>query len=80
MKAKRKVLNISIEYDDRKQVIEAVRKVMNSFKLSTTNFSRETKNGCVTQWSISSDETVDYRVETINGVQCIVIPSKMNEL
>ena len=78
MKTRTKTLTLSIEFDDKQEAIRCIEKIVKHIQLSRTNYGRELFNGCLYQWGISHNELEKYRVELIDGKECIVIPSKMN--
>ena len=79
MKTRRKTLELSIEYDDKNEAIKCIQRVIKDLRLSQTNYGRQLLNGCFINWGVTLNELPSYRVEMINGKQCIVVPSKMNE-
>ena len=79
MKTQRKMLQISLEYEDPREAVKQLEKVINNLKKPRINYGRESEGKCVLQWEISHVDFVEHRIELIDGRQCIVIPSKMNE-
>ena len=73
-----KVLNISIEYSSRNDLITCIQKILKDMKSS--NFDRRKEHNCIYEWGVSWTSFRDYRVEIINGERCMVLPSKMNEV
>ena len=81
MKPNTKMLNLSIQFHTKEEAINQLNDVIRQLRLARTNYERKLKNGCVLEWGISQmEEPIEYRVELINGKQCFVIPSKMNQL
>ena len=80
MKAKRKLLNISIEYTDPHEAEIILQRVVYSIKARQIASDRVINDEVNYEWSIEYLETSDFREEEINGKWCIVIPSKLNKL
>jgi hypothetical protein len=80
MKATRKSINISIEYGDINEAIQALRKVSKQIHTGQLRYDRRMQNTALVEWSISNAEPMEYREEIINGQWCQVFQSKMNEL
>ena len=73
-----KVLNISIEYTSRTDLITCVQKILKDMKYS--NFDRRNEHNCIYEWGVSWTKFRDYRVEIINGERCMILSSKMNKV
>jgi hypothetical protein len=78
MKARRKSLDISIEYQDRADAIQSLKKIILSLEGGNKVYDRICKDYLVCEWQIDYVDHPDYREELINGKWCIVIPSKIN--
>lgn len=76
---KRKVLELSIEYNDHSNMIRSFREILKELSKHRTNFQRFTKAECFAEWSISSLDFKDHRIEKINGDVCMILESKMNK-
>ena len=75
-----KKLVIEIEFRDKREVILSLEKILSQIKYNTANEGREVKDSYITDWSIQHhvNEEFDYSIQMINGIECMVIPSKMN--
>jgi len=76
MKQKTKRLTIHVEYNDPKDAIKCIHKIIED--LSIRNFDRQLNNGCLVEWGVELTELPYCHEEIINEKRCIVIPSKMN--
>lgn len=79
MKATRKNLNVSIEYGSNKDAIKALQKLIYLMRQGRTRYERELVNDAIIEFAITHAEPPEYREETINGVLCHVVESKMNK-
>lgn len=80
MKTQRKTFELSIEFDSKKDLVQCIKELITELNKNQTNYGRQMQNGCIVQWGITHLEDIDLRIEKINGVKCIVLPSKMNKL
>lgn len=79
MKAKRKVINISIEYGDRSEVEKAFNVIYNHLKTGKTAYEREKIGTAISEFVIENVEPLEYEEREINGKLCYVFQSSMNK-
>ena len=70
-------MQITIEYNDRYEVTQILRKISGDLKKMQTNHKREQFGQAVYEWGISNTNLEEGRIEVINGQQCMVFKSKM---
>jgi hypothetical protein len=80
MKAKRKQLNITIEYTDPHEAEIVMQRVVMALKARQIASDRVVSDELTFEWSIGYLDVSDFREELINGKWCIVLPSKMNKI
>lgn len=80
MKAKRKLLTLVVEYTDPHEVKNVLSRVSLAMNAGVSSTDRVITDEVSYEWSVDYLEYTDYREELINGVWCMVIPSKMNKL
>jgi len=75
-----KKLTVEIEFQDIREVIKSLEKILQKIKYRTSNEGRELTGSCLTEWSIQNftNNEFDHKIEFINGNKCMIIPSKMN--
>jgi hypothetical protein len=78
MKTKRKLFDLSVEFESQTDLIKCLEDIVKDLNKNQSNYSRKIINNCLIQWGVTHTEEVDLRVENINGVRCIILPSKIN--
>lgn len=78
MKATRKYFSLTIEYTDREEVTEAMKKIARKILAGKVKYDRDKENTAIYEWAIDSAEPVPYEEKIINGQWCRVYQSKLN--
>jgi len=74
----RRVLNVSLEYSDIKEVEMALKKIHRDIQ-SGKKYERVMYSSSIVEWSCKSANLMDYTEEVINGQLCQVYQSKINK-
>lgn len=80
MEAEVKRISMSIEYSNRNDMLKAVKYFLNQIKDNKTNYDRLDVASAFLEWKIEKTKIDNYRVEYVDGIAHMVIPSKMNEV
>jgi len=78
MEENRKCLSIEIDYTHKDDAIRSLEKIIKQLRMSIQNHDRQMIGNTIIEWGIQSVNYPDYRIEDVNGNQCMVLPSKMN--
>jgi hypothetical protein len=74
----RRVLNISLEFTDLKEVKMALQKMQNDMAKGK-KYERVMYSTSIMEWSCTKADEMDYTEEVINGQLCKVYQSSMNK-
>lgn len=77
MKARKKRITLEVDYSTFLDLQIVFKKVLNHVAKGV-KYDRQLISNCLTEWLIYDTEFPDYRIEKINGQNCMIFKSKMN--
>ena len=79
METHKKRLSLSIEFNNKVGLHKTLRYLISQLHDNKTNNEKILMSGNLLNWDVQKTSLPNHRVEEIDGITCMIIPSKMNK-